>query len=254
MADPAFHLYARLLKRSLTNTLFAPEPDADQPSEGRFVQQFLSHYIEGPAISMLPLVRFDNLQACLEAVVADGIDGDVIETGVWRGGATIFMRGILKALGDDRTVWAADSFEGLPEPDPELYPREAKSFHGPVMARGYDRLAAGIEQVKANFVAYGLLDQRVQFLQGWFKDTLPTAPIRRLALMRLDGDYYESTRDALANLYKRLSCGGFVIVDDYGEESWTYCKRAVDEFRAEREIEAPLIRVDSKCYFWRKSA
>jgi hypothetical protein len=70
--------------------------------------------------------------------------------------------------------------------------------------------------------------------------------------MRLDGDYYESTMDGLTNLYDKLSIGGYAIIDDYGEDSWTYCRRAVDEFRRQRAIEEPMIRVDSKCYYWRR--
>ena len=118
------------------------------------------------------------------------------------------------------------------------------------MTKVCDHLAVSIDEVRRNFAAYGLLDDQVQFLKGWFSETLPGAPIERLALMRLDGDLYESTRDALVNLYDRLSPGGYVIVDDYGEDSWTYCRRAVDEFRAERGIQDPLVRVDSRCYFW----
>jgi hypothetical protein len=92
----------------------------------------------------------------------------------------------------------------------------------------------------------------VEFLKGWFKDTLPVAPIGKLAVLRLDGDYYDSTMDGLTNLYDKLSVGGYAIIDDYGEDSFTYCRRAVDEFRKLRGIEEPLVRVDSKCYFWKR--
>jgi hypothetical protein len=97
-----------------------------------------------------------------------------------------------------------------------------------------------------------LLDDQVRWLKGWFKDTLPQAPIERLAVMRLDGDFYESTMDALTGLYERLSVGGYVIVDDYGEDDWTYCRRAVDEFRAARDIADPLIQIDRRCFYWRR--
>jgi Macrocin-O-methyltransferase (TylF) len=259
MSDPpnrtaqAINLYLDLLKRSLTNTLFAAEPDADQENELRFVHDFIHHYINTPAVSMLPVKRFDHLQSCIEDVLARGIPGDLIEAGVWRGGATIFMRAVLKAYGAiDKTVWVADSFEGLPEPDAEKFPLEAKAHRGPVMTKTYKHLAAGLEEVQRNFRAYGMLDDQVQFLKGWFKDTLPNAPIDALSIMRLDGDFYESTRDGLVNLYDKLSIGGYAIIDDYGETSWTYCRRAVDEFRQEHGIEEPIIRVDSKCHFWRK--
>jgi hypothetical protein len=248
-------LYLNLLKRSLTDTLGRAEPDHQNPQDVRFIADFIGHYIRGRAVSMLPLVRFDNLQSCIEAVLRDGVPGDLIETGVWRGGATIFMRGALEALGDrTRQVFVADSFEGLPEPDAEKYPIEAQAYHGAVMAKAMNRLEATLEDVEANFAAYGLLDDRVRFLKGWFKDTLPSAPVERLALMRLDGDYYESTRDALEALYDKLSPGGFVIIDDYAEDHWTYCRRAVDEFREARGITTPLQRVDAACWFWRREA
>jgi Macrocin-O-methyltransferase (TylF) len=198
--------------------------------------------------------RLDSLQACVIDVIEKGVPGDFIETGVWRGGATILMRAIMKACGvADRTVWAADSFEGLPEPDAEKYPAEAKAYHGAVMKKVYNRLAAGLEEVQRNFEAYGLLEDRVKFLKGWFKDTLPVAPIKRLAVLRVDGDFCESTRDPLVNLYDKLSPGGYAIVDDYGEDMWTYCRKAVDEFRQERGITDPMIRVDARCVYWQRS-
>jgi hypothetical protein len=241
------------LKRSLTNTIFENEPDIDD-DEFRFTMNFTEHYVNSNAISMITLARFDNLKNCIEDILRNGVPGDLIETGIWRGGASIFMRGVLKAHGVvDRIVWAADSFEGLPAPDADKFPLEAKVQSGPVMQKAYHNFAVSLEEVKQNFAAYGLLDDQVKFLKGWFKDTLPSAPIAALSLMRLDGDFYESTRDGLNSLYDRLSIGGYVILDDYGEDSWTYCRRAVDEFRTERQIEDPLIAVDSKCSYWQRT-
>lgn len=249
------HLYLDLLKRVLTNTLFIEEPDANQENVHRFVGQHIKHYQQGGAISMLPLVRFDNLEEAIATVIRDKIPGDMIETGVWRGGATIFMRAALKAFNStDRNVWVADSFEGLPEPDAEKYPREAESFKSAAMTKFYNHLAVGLEEVQNNFAAFGLLDDKVKFLKGWFKDTLPTAPIEKLSILRLDGDYYESTMDALVHLYDKLSVGGYVIIDDYGEDTWTYCRKAIEDFRTERKITAPLIRVDKPCSYWRKTS
>jgi hypothetical protein len=246
-------LYLDLLKRSLTNTIFETEPDIDD-DEFRFTMNFEAHYVRSDAVSMLPLVRLDNIEKCIESILRDDIPGDLIETGVWRGGATIFMRAVLKAYGvSDRLVWVADSFEGLPEPDPVRFPLEAKVQSGPVMQKVYHNFAVGVEEVRRNFAAYRLLDDQVSFLKGWFSDTLPNAPITTLSLMRLDGDFYESTRDGLDSLYDRLSIGGYVIVDDYGEDSWTCCRKAVDEFRSERQIDDPLITVDSRCSYWQRT-
>ena len=246
-------LYLDLLKRSLTNTIHQPEPAPNDADDPRALYRFAQHYIKGPAVTMLPLCRLDNLQSCMIDVIKNGVKGDVIETGVWRGGSTILMRAILKAYGVvDRVVWVADSFEGLPEPDAEKFPLEAKVHHGAIMTKSYNHFAVGLEDVKRNFEAYGLLDDQVRFLKGWFKDTLPVAPIRELAVLRLDGDYYESTRDGLVNLYDKLTIGGYVIVDDYGEDLWTHCRQAVDEFRRERNIREPMTVVDAKCSFWQK--
>jgi hypothetical protein len=249
----AADLYLDLLQRSLTNTISGVEPDIDD-DEFRYSIQCAEHYVDSGAVSMIPLGRFDNIKRCIQCILQDNIPGDFIEAGVWRGGVVIFMRAALKAYSvTDRNVWVADSFEGLPQADPELFPLEAKAQSGPVLKTLYKNFAAGLEEVERNFALYGLLDDQVKFLKGWFKDTLPTAPVGKLSLIRLDGDFYESTRDCLQHLYDRLSVGGFVIVDDYGEDSWTYCRRAVDEFRAERRIQDELITVDSRCCYWRRS-
>lgn len=195
--------------------------------------------------SMIGRKRLDNIQLLIERVLADRVPGDLIETGVWRGGATVFMRGVLAARGvHDRTVWVADSFAGLPVPsDPHDAGHDFSATRFPI-------LAISRAEVEDLFRRYDLLDERVRFLEGWFKDTLPSAPISKLALMRLDGDLYESTMDALRALYARLAPGGFVIVDDYHD--FEPCRRAVDEFRTTHGISSPLEPVDWTCVWWQK--
>ena len=201
------------------------------------------------AESMIGLRRMDNIQYCVETVVADGVPGDLIETGVWRGGAVIFMRGVLQALGDTtRTVWAADSFEGLPAPNVAVYAADAGD-----RLHELGGLAVGVDQVKNNFRRYGLLDDQVKFLVGWFKDTLPTAPIEQLSVIRLDGDMYESTIQAIEALYPKLSPGGFCIVDDFGSFV-DQAQRAVHDYRAQHGITDEIIDIDGSGAYWRKSA
>jgi O-methyltransferase len=199
------------------------------------------------AESMIGLARMANIRDCIEQVIADGVPGDLIETGVWRGGATIFMRGVLRAYGDEsRRVFCADSFQGLPVPDPARYPADA----GDTFFR-QSGLAVGVEQVKHNFARYGLLDDQVQFLVGWFKDTLPTAPIEQLAVMRLDGDLYESTWQAIEALYPKLSPGGFCIVDDYGDLV-NQCQQAIHDYRDAHSISEEISDIDGFGAYWRK--
>ncbi|MCX7175668.1 MAG: macrocin O-methyltransferase [Proteobacteria bacterium] len=217
---------------------FAPDGSSRPAIELRNFTE-LSH-------SMIGKRRLENIQFCIETALRDGIKGDLIETGIWRGGACIFMRGILMAYGvTDRVVWAADSFEGVPVPtlkeDADL----------DISRNVLPVLAVSIDEVKELFVRYGLLDDQVKFLKGWFKDTLHSAPIEQLAVLRLDGDLYESTMDALIPLYGKVAKGGFVIVDDYG--SCPPCKLAIEDFRSKHGITDELQLVDAHCVYWRKT-
>jgi len=198
------------------------------------------------AHTMVGLKRLENLTKCIEEVLRKDVPGDLIETGVWRGGSCIFMRAVLKAHGErTRLVWVADSFEGLPKPDGR-YDQDI----GDQFWKYKSILGVSLEEVKANFELYDLLDEQVRFLPGWFKDTLPTAPINQLAVLRLDGDMYSSTMDVLENLYSKLSPGGYAIIDDYGAVSG--CKEAVEEFRSRHNITAHLERIDDSGVFWEK--
>jgi len=199
------------------------------------------------AESMIGLRRMDNIQQCIATIIADDVPGDLIETGVWRGGACIFMRANLKAWGDtQRKVWVADSFEGLPPPSAKYAADAGDKLHQ------YSGLAVGLQQVKHNFERYGLLDDRVEFLVGWFKDTLPTAPLDKLALARLDGDMYESTIQAIEALYPRLSPGGFLIIDDFGSHA-SQAGQAIHDYRKEHGITDEIVPVDDFGAYWRKS-
>jgi O-methyltransferase len=196
------------------------------------------------AETMIGLFRMDNLHGCLLDVLRRNVDGDLVEAGVWRGGAGIMMRAVSLAIGEaKRKIWLVDSFEGLPKPDPEGYPADAGDPHWT-----YAELAVSLDTVKGNFQRYGLLDDQVRFLKGWFRDTLPNAPMKRIALLHLDSDMYESTIVALRNLYPRITQGGYIIVDDYG--GLAGCRQAVDDFRREIGITAEMRQVDWTGVFW----
>ena len=195
--------------------------------------------------SMIGVKRMQNIEDCLDVVRNEAVKGDLLEAGVWRGGAAIFMRGYLAAYEmRERVVWAADSFEGLPAPS------HSADAGFDFSAATVPILAVSLDEVRANFARYGLLDDRVRFLKGWFRDTLHDSNIGQLALLRVDGDLYESTRDTLSALYDRVSEGGFVLVDDYGD--FAPCRQAVDEFRQQRQITSPIVKVDWSGVYWRK--
>lgn len=230
-------LYLDLLKRSVTDLIYS-EQDPGR-IEGRVWPE--------RAHTMIGLPRLDSLEETIENVLRDDVPGDLIETGVWRGGACIFMRGMLRAYGvTGRAVWLADSFAGVPPPNVERYPADAgMSLHEARV------LAIPLETVQANFARYDLLDEQVRFLKGWFRDTLPRAPVERLAVLRLDGDLYESTMVALQNLYPKVSIGGYVIVDDYG--AIEACAKAVQDFRRENDVDDPLVTIDWTGVLWRRT-
>src|ERR1035438_669739 len=193
---------------------------------------------------MIGLKRMDNIQFCVTDIIRRKVPGDLIECGAWRGGACIFMRAILAAYGvKDRTVWVADSFEGLPTPAEDKYP-VAHIWNG-------GEMAVSLEEVQNNFKRYGLLDGQVKFLKGFFIDTLPKAPIERLAVLRVDGDLYESVTQTLDYMYPKVSLGGYVILDDYLNHL-VPAKKAVDDYRKAHGITAPIQCVDYSGAFWRK--
>jgi hypothetical protein len=268
--DPLADPYIELVKRALTHTLYG---ETDLGGYGgwtvfsRMVGRLLRmkdlvpmRVVPAPeeareegldwpifAQTMIGRKRLDNLHFCVDDVLARNVPGDLIETGVWRGGSTILMRAILKARGvEDRLVWVADSFEGLPAADTDRYPADREIAYESIQA-----LKVSQEQVEDNFRRYGLLDDQVRFLKGWFRDTLPSVADRHWAVIRLDGDMYESTIDALDNLYPGLSPGGYAIIDDFHLAS---CSRAVEDYRAEHGIEDEVRSIDSCGVFWQKSS
>jgi len=198
-------------------------------------------------MTMIGRKRLRNVRFCIEQILQNGIPGDLIETGVWRGGAAIYMRAVLKNHGvEDRTVWVADSFQGLPSPDPR-YRADAKDI-----LHYRSNLAVSQKEVESHFLAFGLLDDRIRFFPGWFEDSLKTFPKTTLALLRIDCDLYRSTITVLTELYGRVAKGGYVIVDDYGEIPG--CRLAVEDFRRIRKICDPIIEIDHTGIYWIKTA
>ena len=254
-----YSAYLDLLKRSLGDFLYAR--DAHTPHEPytytdlrtgqkTTVSGYDALQKEGllpsqHAHTLIGWKRMHQLQTAIETLHQENIAGDLMETGVLRGGACILMRGVLKALGcQERKVWVADSFCGFPE--------DALRAQGLADPAAFNAQAASLETVRATFARYRLLDEQVAFLAGFFEETLPafvqTDP--RLALLRLDSDFYDSTLYVLQQLYPHVVPGGFVIVDDY--YAFPGCRQAVREYRKAHQITTPLERIDAVGVYWRK--
>jgi hypothetical protein len=305
--DPR-ELYIDVVKRTVSNIIYedAPLGFYDNQKTPQLARHFslkrrvLGEDMPSAAHTMIGIQRLNNLQFCVEDVLRNNVPGDLVEAGVLRGGATIFMRAILKAHGvTDRRVFVCDTF--VP-PEPlrphwimqtasrvvrlmDLIPGKAWQKRLVMLAQRRmpdskkmfpstedpsDELVqlvmwyirnpstlsfqrgTGLDDVKSHFARYGLLDDQVLFLKGFFSNTLPTAPVERAAVIRLDGDLYESTMDVLNSLYDKLSPGGYCIVDDYN--SFDDCSRAVDVYRAEHNITDELRPIDNLSVYWQKSS
>lgn len=300
-------LYLDLMKRTVSNIIYEDHPYSfyDDQRQPLIADQFrLDRRVNGEdfpreAHTMVGIKRLNNLQQCVETVLKENVPGDLLEAGVLRGGAAIFLRSILKAYGiTDRKIIACDTFRPSMRPGRNFaldfgmrlmsllawiplkglqrylfdlslkLPPEKRSF--PVAESPSDEAVfsvvfflrhlrwycqphkdqTGLEAMRSHFARYGLLDDQVQFVKGFFSESLPAASIGPLAMIRLDGDLYESTRDAIVPLYPKLSPGGYCIVDDY--YAFTDCQRAIDEYRAAHGITAEMHRIDKMAVYWRK--
>lgn len=274
--DPVAGRYLDLLKRCLTDTIRPEQYRALDPSTAGARQALLrplaslvtrllrpldlalvrrvpfdaekrarGHDWPVRAETMIGLDRLTHLQGLVGDLLERGVTGDFLEAGVWRGGTAIFLRALLEAHGDKtRSVWVADSFEGLPRPREE-HPQDQGDRHWT-----HGELAAGLSEVRGNFERYGLLDDRVRFLPGWFSDSLPAAPVGGLALLRVDADMYGSTMDVLQALHHKVEPGGYVVVDDYG--AVPACKAAVEDFRRDAKVASPIVAIDHAAVYWQK--
>jgi len=243
-------LYLDLLEKCLTNVIYQDPPMRPKWTHILRKQVFSQTVRESGkdwpsrAHTMIGLKRLRSLREQVETTLTDNIPGDYIETGVWRGGACIMMRAVLAAHGEsERVVYVADSFSGVPPPDRIRYPADrGRNFYK------YKQLAVSLDEVQANFALYGLLDRQVRFVPGWFSQTLAHLQAERFALIRLDGDLYESTMDALTALYPRLSPGGFVVVDDYAMRS---SRTAVHDYLDQRGEKVKFEPIDDYSVWWR---
>lgn len=198
--------------------------------------------------TMTSYFRIFALVVAVQYVVDRGVEGDMVECGVWRGGSmqavarTLLDRGV-----DDRELHLFDTFEGMPAPtdeDRRVGGRTARELleSSPQSARSVLAIA-DLPDVQAGMARTGYPAERVRYHVGLVQDTIPAQAPEHIALLRLDTDWYESTRHELAHLYDRVPSGGVLVVDDY--DYWEGSRKAVDEFLAARGVHLLLVPVDS---------
>jgi cephalosporin hydroxylase len=185
-------------------------------------------------------IRLDQLQTALDDIREYKVAGDLVECGTGRGGGAIFLRGYLDAYEMLGKVWVADEFRAAPPGG------GTEEFGG---GPGFPEFGADLNNVRDGFDRFGLLDERVKFLNGEVIETLPRARIDKIALLRIGGDQGEMAAHILDELYDKVSVGGWVVVDDYLDPA---CNKAVDEFRAARGIDEDIERIDWSGAAWKK--
>jgi Macrocin-O-methyltransferase (TylF) len=196
--------------------------------------EFSSLYRQVRTHTMCSNARLRGLYRAVRYVIGHDIAGDVVECGSARGGSAALMALTLRQLKAQRKLWLFDTFEGLPAPsshDPDF--EVADLFTGTCVGT--------LDEVHELFKRLNVADD-VAFVKGLFQDTLPATPIPTIAVLHIDGDWYESVKVCLDSLYDKVVSGGVIQLDDYGY--WEGARKAVREFLDQREIEAPLQRLD----------
>ena len=200
--------------------------------------------------SMIGKKRLVNIKTLINSIIHEKIEGDLIEAGIWKGGVLIYMRACLKVHNDERNVFGADSFMGLPEVDDVNFPDD--KIYKKILKKGPDMsLIVDKKNVVDNLEIFNFNDDKTILLEGWFENTLKDSKIKKLALLRIDGDMYKSTYEVLDLLYEKVSKNGYIVVDDYGLKSQA-CKKAVDDFRNKHNITNKINYIDWSGIYWKK--
>lgn len=218
-----------------------------------FDAEFRPIYEACRPFTMTGPLRMHALYDAVRHIESANIAGDIVECGVWRGGSAMVAAMTLLALGrTDRTIWLFDTYEGMTLPtdrDVDLDGRSAllrwntewsKTSKG--NGAGSDWCMASIEEVRANLLSTGYPEDRLRFIKGKVEATIPADGLDRVALLRLDTDWYESTYHEFVHLYPKLATGGILILDDYG--SWQGAREATDRYFEEAGNKPFLGRID----------
>ena len=208
--------------------------------------EFFALYQRVKPYTMTSIERLYAMHKAVEHVARAGLQGAIVECGVWRGGSMMMAALTLAALGNtDRDLFLFDTFAGHPRPNPERDLKEHYEFW--LQRRRTDQSSSWaevtLEEVRGNLSSIGYPLDRVKFVKGIVQETIPAAAPEAIALLRLDTDWYDSTAHEMRHLYPRLVPGGVLILDDYGEMPGQ--KQAVDEFCERNGVKLLLNRIDA---------
>jgi O-methyltransferase len=225
-----------------------PDPEQILASHPDLDPAFASAYARCASFTATSPERMYAVWQAVLHLAATGVEGDIVECGVWRGGSSMLAALALAHVGDSqRRLHLYDTFAGMTEPSgrdagPDGVP--VASYWEQVKRDRVDTLilSAGLEDVRANMARTGIASERVVYVEGPVEATIPASVPERIALLRLDTDWYESTRHELEHLWPLLAVGGVLIIDDYGH--WQGAREAVDEFFRDRDDAPLLCRVD----------
>lgn len=195
--------------------------------------------------------RLNALIDAVKYVVKNRIDGAMVECGVWKGGSTMAMALTLKLLGaENRDLYLYDTFSGMSAPsdaDISIHGHHAheKFCRARISENASAWCLSPLDEVKENMFSTGYQKERIHFIKGKVEDTIPKDVPKEIALLRLDTDWYESTRHELTHLFPRVTRNGVLIIDDYGH--WEGARKAVDEYISDNNIRILLNRIDYTC-------
>ena len=228
-----------LIRRFGFDIVFAPEygfpPDLEE-RDIALVRRVQPYTMTAP----------EKMFALLDAsryISQNGIVGDIVECGVWKGGSMMAAAEMLLRLNDtQRTLWLFDTFTGMPEPSDKDADYSGTSARMRLEKETNVQAYAPLKEVERMMASTGYPSERIRYIQGKVEDTIPATAPDRIALLRLDTDWYESTLHELTHLFPRLSTGGVLIIDDYGQ--WAGCRSATDEYFSQNGIRILLARAE----------
>ncbi|XWV25715.1 macrocin o-methyltransferase [Tupanvirus soda lake] len=201
-------------------------------------------FVDLPNIySMCDTNKINQMKFLLDNVIKKNINGSIVETGVWKGGMGMWIKCILKYHNDCRDVWLFDTFKYFPN---SQYQTDI-NIHG-ITNILFEKMPSA-DNVKYNFQKFGLLDDKIHIVPGNFNDTLSLVNPGKIAILRLDSDYYDSTLYVLEMYYWRVVKGGYVVIDDYNNNH-VGCKKAVNDFRSKYNIINSIYDAHNESIYW----